>query len=199
MTSAQPRTSAASSTGCAWTCSAPSRPLSVWPETTQEQLAEATREELVEFARPGRHGWPERFADQVQAALAGSHFQTRPALLRAKADSIRLAARQLLLIAEQRKLWERRMGALLLGAPRRGRQHQTAERRAGEKVPGGEVYLSFPGLGDRLAARVAGEIGDHLEQFETPNSLQCYAGRAPVTCRSGKSDGTRVEARIRVR
>lgn len=46
----------------------------------------------------------------------------------------------------------------------------------------------MPGLGDRLAARVAGEIGDHIEQFETPNSLQSYAGKAPVTRRSGKSE-----------
>ena len=55
-------------------------------------------------------------------------------------------------------------------------------------MPGGEIYLSFPGLGDRLAARIAGEIGDHPEQFQTPNSLQCYAGQAPVTRRSGKRE-----------
>jgi hypothetical protein len=79
------------------------RLLERWP--TQEQLAGATREELVEFARAAHHGRPERFADQVAGALAGSHFLARPALIGAKADSIRLAARQLLLIAEQRKLW----------------------------------------------------------------------------------------------
>jgi transposase len=53
---------------------------------------------------------------------------------------------------------------------------------------GGEIYLSMPGLGDRLAARVAGEIGDAIHQYQTPNALQCYAGSAPVTRRSGKSD-----------
>jgi hypothetical protein len=109
------------------------RLLERWP--TQDQLASATRDELVEFARSGHHGWPERFADQVAAALAGSHFLARPALVRAKADTIRLAARQLLLIAEQRKLWERRMGELLLGAPRRGRQRQPRSDELGEKVP----------------------------------------------------------------
>jgi Transposase IS116/IS110/IS902 family len=46
----------------------------------------------------------------------------------------------------------------------------------------------LPGLGDRLAARVAGEIGDHIEQYATANALQCYAGKAPVTRRSGKSE-----------
>ena len=46
----------------------------------------------------------------------------------------------------------------------------------------------MPGLGDRLAARVAGEIGERFDQFDSPNALQCYAGAAPVTRRSGKSD-----------
>ena len=52
------------------------------------------------------------------------------------------------------------MGQLLLGAPRRrgGVLPSQAERDRGQAVPGGELYLSFPGLGDRLAARIAGEI-----------------------------------------
>ena len=58
----------------------------------------------------------------------------------------------------------------------------------GEGFAGGEIYLSFPGLGDRLAARVAGEIGDHPEMFASPNGLQCCAGKAPVTRRSGKHE-----------
>jgi len=82
------------------------------------------------------------------------------------------------------------MGQLLLGAPRPrgGVLPAQADRDRGQAVPGGEIYLSFPGLGDRLAARIAGEIGDHPEQFQTPNSLQCYAGQAPVTRRSGKRE-----------
>jgi len=162
------------------------RLLERWPSA--EALRQATREELVAFARACKHGWPERFADRIQAALAGDHFQPRPYLVRAKTDTIRLSAQQLLAIGNQRRVWERRMGELLLGAPRRGRAKQPREDELGQSFPGGEVYLSFPGLGDRLAARVAGEIGDHPSQFESPNALQCYAGKAPVTRRSGKSE-----------
>jgi transposase len=108
--------------------------------------------------------------------------------VRAKADTIRLTASQLLAIGQQRRAWERRMGELLLGAPRRGRAKLPREDERGQSFPGGEVYLSFPGLGDRLAARIAGEISDHPQQFESPNALQCYAGKAPVTRRSGKSE-----------
>jgi hypothetical protein len=48
----------------------------------------------------------------------------------------------------------------------------------------------MPGLGDRHAARVAGETVKHFEQYATPNALQCYTGRAPVTRRSGRSEFT---------
>jgi transposase len=159
-----------------------------WPTATA--LRAVSRDELVAFARAAHHGWPERLADQVATALASDHFSPRGYLVRAKADTIRLGATQLLAIDTQRRAWERRMGALLLGAPRRGRARtpRPDQLDPGQAFPGGEVYLSFPGLGDRLAARVAGEIGDHPEQFQTPNSLQCYAGKAPVTRRSGKSE-----------
>jgi transposase len=161
------------------------RLLERWP--TANALVGATRQELVAFARAGRHGWPERFADKVAGALAVEHFTPREYLVRAKEGTIRLAAAQLLAIGAQRRVWERRMGELLLGAPRRGRAKQPREDDLGEALPGGEVYLSFPGLGDRLAARVAGEIGD-ISNFASPNALQCYAGKAPVTRRSGKSE-----------
>jgi transposase len=162
------------------------RALERWPSA--EAMRKASRAELVGFARECKHGRPARFADRVEAALAGDHFQPRAYLVRAKADTIRLTASQLLAIGRQRRAWERRMGELLLGAPRRGRSRTPRPEEVGEGFPGGEIYLSFPGLGDRLAARVAGEIGDHPSQFESPNALQCYGGKAPVTRRSGKSE-----------
>lgn len=162
------------------------RLLERWP--TRDQLASASRQQLVTFARAGRHGWPDRFADRIAQALAADHFTPRAWLVRAKADTIRLAATQLLAIASQRRVWEQRLAELLGGAPHHGRTRQPGEDNPGQVLPGGKVYLSFPGLGDRLAARVAGEIGDHPHQFGSPNALACYAGKAPVTRRSGKSE-----------
>jgi len=162
------------------------RLLERWP--TGDQLASASHQELVAFARAGRHGWPDRFADRIAQALAADHFTPRAWLVRAKADTIRLAATQLQAIGTQRRVWEQRMAELLLGAPRHGRAHQPREDNQGQAFPGGKVYRSFPGLGDRLAARVAGEIGDHIDQYQSPNALACYAGKAPVTRRSGKSE-----------
>jgi hypothetical protein len=162
------------------------RLLERWP--TQAELATATREDLVAFARAGRHGWPERFADRIVTALVEPSLPTRDYLVRAKAAGIRLAAVQLLALHEARRGWEQRMAELLLGGRRTGRDHVVRDPDPGKAFPGGEIYLSFPGLGDRLAARVAGEIGEHIRQFDAPSGLQCYAGTAPVTRRSGKSD-----------
>jgi transposase len=157
------------------------RLLERWP--TASALATASREEILGFARAQHSGYLQKFADLVARAMAEDHFTAPAHLAAAKADTIRLLARQLLLIDAQRKAWEKRMGQLLLGTPASPEDDQP-----GQAFPGGEIYLSFPGLGRRLAARIAGEIGEHIEQFTTPNSLQCYAGRAPVTRRSGKRD-----------
>jgi transposase len=156
--------------------------------STQGELAQASRDELEAFARAGRHGWPDRFANRVIDALAAPSLPTKDYLVRAKATGIRLAAVQLLALHEAHRGWEARMGELLLGRRRTGGNHTVKDPDPGNTFPDGDIYLSFPGLGDRLAARVAGEIGEHIDQFDSPNGLQCYAGRAPVTRRSGKNE-----------
>ena len=62
--------------------------------------------------------------------------------------------------------------------PPPGRRSRRSPARAATAGPPGSL------------TRVAGEIGEHFEQFTTPNALQCYAGRAPVTRRSGRSEFT---------
>lgn len=162
------------------------RLLATWP--THDQLAAAGGEEIEAFARGARHGWPARFAARVADALATEQLPVKEYLARAKATTISLTATQLLALRGARKAWERRMGELLLGSARYGRAKQPKDPDPGKAIPGGESYLSFPGVGDILAARIAGETKDHIRQFDTPNALQCYAGTAPVTRRSGRSE-----------
>ncbi len=109
------------------------RLLERWP--TANDLAGASREEVVAFARSCRHGWPDRFADQVESALASNQFVARDWLVRAKTDTIRLAATQLLALGAQRRAWERRMGELLLGAPRQGRARKPKDGPSGAGCP----------------------------------------------------------------
>jgi transposase len=141
--------------------------LARWP--SQSAAAAVGEAELAAFFREQRHGWPERTAKRVRAALTAPALEAPPHLARAKAGSIQLAAEQLLLIHRQRRHWQRRLGELL---------------RDGH--PDGEIYLSLPGLDVRLAARVLAEVGDGARDFAAANELQCYGGTAPVTRRSGK-------------
>lgn len=162
--------------------------LARWPG--HRQLAAVGDEEIEAFARAAKHGWPARFAARVTDALAAEQLPVKEYLVRAKETTIALTATQLLALRQARKSWERRMGELLLGSARYGRAKQPKDPDPGKAIPGGDIYLSFPGLGDILAARIAGEVGDHINQFDTPGGLQCYAGTAPVTRRSGRSELT---------
>ena len=64
-------------------------------------------------------------------------------------------------------------------------------RRRIEKLfdehPDSHIFKSLPGRGEKLAPRLLGEIGSNREVFESAEALQCYAGTAPVTRKSGKS------------
>jgi transposase len=144
--------------------------LEFWPSATEAgALSEA---ELVAFLRRQGHSRPDAAATRIYAALHADVLAAPPHLAAARAGAIRLAARQLLLLREQRAAWEKRLRALLSG----DRAH-----------PDGEILLGLPGLDARLAARVLGEIGDRRERFPTPTALQSYAGTAPVTKASGRS------------
>lgn len=51
--------------------------------------------------------------------------------------------------------------------------------------PDAEIYLSLPGLGFVLGARVLAEFGDDRTRFAHPKGRKSYAGTAPITRASG--------------
>ncbi|MBA3956098.1 MAG: IS110 family transposase [Acidimicrobiia bacterium] len=55
-----------------------------------------------------------------------------------------------------------------------------------EQHPDADIYLSQPGLGDVLGARVLGEFGDDPERYASAKSRRNYAGTSPLTVASGK-------------
>jgi hypothetical protein len=143
--------------------------LARWPSVAD--AAPVTAAALEAFFRAQHHGWPDRAAARVRAALDAEALAAPAHLARAKASTVRLLAEQLLLLHRHRAAWEARLRELL------GPQGH----------PDGEVLLSLPGLDARLAARVLGEVGDRRERFATPAALQSYAGTAPITKASGKA------------
>ena len=54
-----------------------------------------------------------------------------------------------------------------------------------EQHPDADIYLSLPGLGDVLGARVLGEFGDDPERYDSAKSRRNYAGTSPLTIASG--------------
>jgi transposase len=52
--------------------------------------------------------------------------------------------------------------------------------------PDADIYLSLPGLGVVLGARVLGEFGDDPNRFTDAKSRRNYAGTSPLTVASGK-------------
>jgi transposase len=55
-----------------------------------------------------------------------------------------------------------------------------------EAHPDADIYLSLPGLGVVLGARVLGEFGDDPNRYTTAKSRKNYAGTSPLTVASGK-------------
>ena len=55
-----------------------------------------------------------------------------------------------------------------------------------ETHPDADIYLSLPGLGVILGARVLGEFGDDPNRYTDAKSRRNYAGTSPLTVASGK-------------
>lgn len=55
-----------------------------------------------------------------------------------------------------------------------------------EQHPDADIYLSMPGLGVILGARVLAEFGDDPERYDSAKSRRNYAGTSPRTIASGK-------------
>jgi hypothetical protein len=52
--------------------------------------------------------------------------------------------------------------------------------------PAADIYLSQPGLGVVLAARVLGEFGDDTKRFSDVRARKNYSGQSPITRASGR-------------
>ncbi len=55
-----------------------------------------------------------------------------------------------------------------------------------EQHPDAAIYLSMPGIGHIIGARMLGEFGDVSDRYATAKSRRNYAGTSPITIASGK-------------
>ena len=118
--------------------------------------------------RGGRTRNVERRAAEIRAALRVRTLEVAPAVSEAFADSTRAEVAQLQEINRQLAALESKLAA------------------AFEEHPDAAVYLSMPGLGTVLGARVLGEFGDDPDRFVSAKSRRNYAGTSPLTRASGR-------------
>jgi transposase len=119
--------------------------------------------------KAGRKRNHEVIAEQIVAALRTEQLAARPAVVGAYAASAAALAAVLTTLNHQIDLLDEQVGESF------GRH------------PDVEIYLSQPGLGEILGARVLAEFGDDPERYVDARARKNYSGMAPVTRTSGKS------------
>ena len=118
--------------------------------------------------RGGRQRNLDTRALQIQTALRGEELSARPAVSTAFAATTRSAVALIVELNHQIDMLEAELAT-----------HFDAH-------PDADIYLSLPGLGVILGARVLGEFGDDVDRYTTAKSRKNYAGTSPLTVASGK-------------
>ena len=141
--------------------------LAVVPEPLA--AAKLTRAQLrAALKRGGRSRNLDTRAEEIREALRLRTLHVAPALSQAFADSVLAQVAQLQEINRQLAVLESKLAASF------------------EEHPDAAIYLSMPGLGPVLGARVLGEFGDEPERFASAKSRRNYAGTSPLTISSGR-------------
>jgi transposase len=117
--------------------------------------------------RAGRQRNLEVTAERIQATLRARQLQAHPGVVSAYAAAVRSLVVVIdALIAQVEVL----RGEVEAGFGRH---------------PDAEIYLSQPGLGPILGARVLAEFGDDPDRYADPKARKNYSGMAPITRASG--------------
>jgi transposase len=132
------------------------------------RAAKLTRAQLsAALKRARRRDIPAKVT-AIMAALRGPQLGQPPALTAAYAATVRSLIAVITVLNEQVKTLEEEVEAVF------GRH------------PDAEIYLSQPGLGPVLGARVLGEFGDDPDRYDSGKARKNYAGTSPITRASGK-------------
>jgi hypothetical protein len=107
-------------------------------------------------------------ATAILTALRGAQLGQPPAITAAYAATVRSLIAVIITLNEQVKILQGQVEADF------GRH------------PDAEIYLSQPGLGPVLGARVLGEFGDDPHRYASGKARKNYAGTSPITRASGK-------------
>jgi transposase len=106
-------------------------------------------------------------AERIQAALRSEQLVARPGVVGAYTASVKALVAVITELVVQTAVLEAEVGASF------GRH------------PDAEIYLSQPGLGKVLGARVLAEFGDDPHRYTDTKARKNYSGMSPITKASG--------------
>src|SRR5450830_405257 len=130
--------------------------------------AALTRAQITAALKRARRRDREAKATAIMAALRAEHLTQPPVIAAAYGATVRALAAMITTSNEQIAALEGPVEACF------GRH------------PDAEIYLSQPGLGPILGARVLAEFGDDPTRYEGARARKNYAGTSPITRASGK-------------
>jgi len=132
------------------------------------QARKLTRAQVsAALKRARRRNIPDK-ADAILAALRSGQLAQPPVLAAAYAVAVRSLIAVIIALNEQVSVLEGQV-----------REHFG-------RHPDAEIYLSQPGIGAILGARVLAEFGDDPARYRTGKARRNYAGTSPITRSSGK-------------
>jgi hypothetical protein len=117
--------------------------------------------------RAGRRRNHAATAERIQAALRSEQLAARPGVVGAYAASVKALVAVITELVAQTAVLEAEVAASF------GRH------------PDAEIYLSQPGLGKVLGARVLAEFGDDPHRYLDTRARKNYSGMSPITRASG--------------
>jgi transposase len=137
---------------------------------TPHHLASAGKRKWEKFLHAHKLYRPETSARRIELfSAAAKSASPNPAVTAAKSLLAITCAKQLRTLEAQLDEYRARINELF------------------GKHPDHDLFGSLPGAGEKIAPRLLAELGADRQVFEHHESLQCYAGAAPVTRQSGRS------------
>jgi len=137
---------------------------------TPHHLASAGKRKWEKFLHAHKLYRAETAAKRIELfGVAARWASPNPAVTAAKSLLATTCAKQLRTLQAQLDEYRARIGELF------------------DKHPDHDLFGSLPGAGEKIAPRLLAELGADREIFQDPQSLQCFAGVAPVTRQSGRS------------
>jgi Transposase IS116/IS110/IS902 family len=136
---------------------------------TPQAAQAASLDEITATLRAGKHSNPTRAAPKIFEELHRPQLVASEVIVRAKSRLMLSLVKQLLVVIEEIKSYDKAMRPLFL-------THNDQE-----------LWSSLPRAGKRLAPHLLAEWGEDRSRYADATSVQRLAGTAPVPFQSGNS------------